>query len=399
MEETKQVHKEPEQPVADHKVEPLKIKKRPKNLGKNKKKEVKIDLAKIKEEKDAVQESSSKEEVLQSTPQIEEKKETPEVELQIVGSTHNETSTEESKEEEKITVIEEIKESSPTFKQEETISSPPIPTLPENVEKLVDFMKDTGGSVEDYVRLNADYSNIDDTALLKEYYKNTKPHLSEDDVEFLMDEKFNYDEEYDEEKDIRRKKLAIKEEVANAKNHLEELKNSYYREIKNRPGVTQDQQKAMEFFNRHKQEQEIATQRHEVFNDNTKKFFSNEFKGFEFNVGEKNFRYNVKNPTDVAAAQSDIATFIKKFLNEDGSVKDYTGYHKAIYAARNADTIAQHFYEQGKADATRDIVTNSKNIDNTARVAPSDNTELKFGDFTIKSISGADSSKLKIKRK
>ena len=259
-------------------------------------------------------------------------------------------------------------------------------------------MNETGGNIEDYVRLTADYSQVDDSALLKEYYKQTKPHLSLEDVDFIMNEKFSYDADYEDEKEIRKKKLAMKEEVANAKYHLEKMKRDYYAEIKARPGVNHDQQKAMEFFNRYNNEQEMANKRHQDFEKNTKDLFSNDFKGFDFDLGEKKFRYGVKNPTDVATAQSDIATFIKKFLNEDGSVKDYTGYHKAIYAARNADTIAKHFYDQGIADATKDIVNKSKNISNDIRQAPPSDT-VSFNGMTIKSVSGVDSSKLKIKRK
>mgnify|MGYP003116436017 CR=1 FL=1 len=388
--------KTPEKPVVDEKVEPLKIKKRPRNLGK-KDEPIKIDLNKKKE--DAVQEPSAEKEVLQSTPQKQEEGKKSEVELQTVGQTHKE---QESSEETKVdNVIEEITETTENFKPSEDTTQPAVQQkiqLPENVENLVNFMSETGGNIEDYVRLNADYSNVDDDALLKEYYKKTKPHLSHEDVNFLLEEKYSYDEEYEEEKEIRKKRLAKMEEVADARNFLEQMKHQYYREIKSRPGANQEQQKAMDFFNRYNEEQEMANKRHQVFEKNTNELFSNDFKGFDFDLGEKKFRYGVKNPTDVATAQSDIATFIKKFLNEDGSVKDYTGYHKAIYAARNADTIAKHFYDQGVADATKDIINKSKNISTEVRQAPPSDS-ISFNGLTIKSVSGVDSSKLKIKRK
>ena len=132
--------------------------------------------------------------------------------------------------------------------------------LPENIEKLVSFMEDTGGTVQDYVRLNHDYSNVNDESLLREYYKNTKPHLTHDEISFVMEDQFTFDEDVDEERDIKKKKLAKKEAVAEARGHLEDLKKRYYEEIKLRPGVTQEQQKAMDFFNRYNTEQEIATQ-------------------------------------------------------------------------------------------------------------------------------------------
>jgi hypothetical protein len=393
----KQELKTPEKPVVDEKVEPLKIKKRPKNLGK-KDEIVKVNLQKkeeTKESKDAVSESS--------TVHVDANKQTEDVRT-VEGSISKpevQKPTKEETKENKVEnpVIEEI-----TTKDEEKYVPPTnqVDTrqvnLPENVEKLVSFMNETGGNIEDYVRLTADYSQVDDTALLKEYYKQTKPHLSIEDVDFIMNEKFSYDADYEDEKEIRKKKLAMKEEVADAKYHLEKMKRDYYAEIKSRPGVTQDQQKAMEFFNRYNNEQEMANKRHEDFTKNTQDLFSDNFKGFDFDLGEKKFRYGVKNPTDVATAQSDIATFIKKFLNEDGSVKDYTGYHKAIYAARNADTIAKHFYDQGIADATKNIVNKSKNISNDIRQAPPSDT-VSFNGMTIKSVSGVDSSKLKIKRK
>ena len=285
----------------------------------------------------------------------------------------------------------EVKEA---IRDEKVLGKP----LPENIEKLVSFMEETGGTVEDYVRLNADYSNIDEDVLLREYYKQTKPHLNREEVDFILDDNFSWDEEVDEERAIKKKKLAYKEEIAEARNFLEQTKSKYYDEIKLRPGVTQEQQKAMDFFNRYNKDQEIATKQHSEFEKATNKMFSNEFKGFEFNLGEKRFRYGVSNPQEVAKSQSNLSHFVKKFLNQDGSVKDHVGYHKAIYAAENADTIANHFYEQGKADAVKDINAKSKNIDITART-PASEGDIMLGGFKVKAISGVDSSKLKIQRK
>ena len=256
-------------------------------------------------------------------------------------------------------------------------------------------MKETGGTLEDYVRLNADYSNVDNDTLLREYYKQAKSHLNSEEVNFMIEDNFSFDEEVDEERDIRKKKLAYKEEVAKAKQHLEGLKSKYYEEIKLRPGITQDQQKAMDFFNRYNEEQNTAQQQHEDFKSNTKKYFADEFKGFDFQVGEKKFRYGVKSPNEVATKQSNITNTIKRFLDDKGNVKDVKGYHKAMYAADNVDKIAQHFYEQGKSDATKDLVAKSKNITEEVRPAPAG--EVFVGGLKVKAISGLDSSKLKIK--
>ena len=266
--------------------------------------------------------------------------------------------------------------------------------LPENIEKLVSFMEETGGTIEDYTRLNADYSSIDDVTLLKEYYKRNKPYLESDDIDLLLED-FVIDEDIDEDRDARKKKLAFKEEVAKAKNFLEETKSKYYDEIKLRPGVTQEQQKAMDFFNRYNKEQEQAEQQHQVFKDNTKKLFSNDFKGFDISVGEKKYKYNIQNKDKVAENQSNIKNLVGKFLDSDGNVIDTSGYHKAMYAAENVDKIASHFYEQGKADAVKEVINKSKNLTDTkARTSQGD---VFIDGFKVKAISGADSTKLKIK--
>jgi len=382
-------------------VEGLKVKKKPKKLANKKAPEtIKVDLSKKEEEvekveikEDAIQEPTTEKMDVQELP----------ADGKEVGETHSkeEKVTEEGKKEE-IGVIqeitgEEVSETTSTENIKEEIKDNPQLNLPENVEKLVNFMNETGGTIEDYIRLNADYSNVSDEALLKEYYKNTKPHLDDEEIGFIMEDNFLFDEDYDDEKTIRKKKLAYKEEIAKAKGFLEDLKGKYYDEIKLRPGVTQDQQKAMDFFNRYNEEQKRAEQQHSDFKARTKHFFSNEFKGFDFNVGEKKFRYGVQNPNEVADVQSDITNFVKKFLNEDGSVKDHQGYHKALYTARNADTIAKHFYEQGKADATRDIAAKSKNISNEPRTTSTGDVYL--NGLRVKAISGVDSSKLRVKKK
>ncbi len=378
----------------------FKIKSKPKQLIK-KDNVIKVDLSK-KEEKDAVQVGETKEvaveeqtgnspqvdqQVSESSEVLEDKQEQPTIQ-EIV---------EEKPIEEK--VEEEIQEIGEKIEQKVIAPTPEesreIAKLPENIEKVVDFMKETGGTLEDYVRLNADYSNVDNDTLLREYYKQAKSHLDSSEINFMIEDNFSYDEEVDEEREIRKKKLAYKEEVAKARKHLDGLKSQYYEEIKLRPGVTQDQQKAMDFFNRYNEEQNTAQQQHEDFKSNTKNYFTNEFKGFDFQVGEKKFRYGVKNPNEVADKQSNITNTIKKFLDDKGNVKDVKGYHKAMYAADNVDKIAQHFYEQGKSDATKNLVAKSKNI--TEDVRPSPTGDVFVGGLKVKSISGLDSSKLKIK--
>jgi 3-methyladenine DNA glycosylase Tag len=269
--------------------------------------------------------------------------------------------------------------------------------LPENIDKLIKFMEETGGSIEDYSRLNADYSAIDDKALLHEYYKKARPSLDHEERNFIIEDSFAFDEELDEARDIRKKKLAYKEEVAKAKGFLEDVKSKYYDEIKLRPGVTQDQQKATDFFNRYNEDQDANKVKHDAFLQRTNNLLNDEFKGFDFKLGDKKFRYGVKDPAKVADQQGDISNFIKTFLNEKGEINDAKGYHKALYAARNADTIAQHFYEQGKTDAIKDTMAKSKNISTEPRKVASG--EVFVNGLRVKSISGLDSTKLKISKK
>ena len=269
--------------------------------------------------------------------------------------------------------------------------------LPENVEKLVTFMEETGGSLQDYVALNKDYSKLNSSEVLKEYYLKSKPHLELDEIAFLMEDNFKFDEDVDEDREIRKKKLAFKEEVAKAKQYLEGSKSKYYDEIKLRPGVTQEQQQALSFYDQYKAQQEKAQQQHGDFRDRTKKLFNQDFKGFDFNVGEKKFRYGVKNPDKVAETQVDVQNFVSKYLDKDGNMIDPAGYHKAMYAAMNSDKIAHHFYEQGRADGIKNVITNSKNpTSDKPRQAAG---EVFIGGMKVKSISGLDSSKLKIRTK
>ena len=340
-----------------------------------------------KEEENAVQEQETNETVLSN--------EEPKVGLQEVVE-GNEKLEEVTENEEVITIGESAPQEKDVVKEVTQVTEKAT-ALPENIEKLVEFMNETGGTIEDYSRLNADYSNVDNDILLKEYYKQTKSHLESDEISFLLEDAFDFDEDIDEERDIRKKKLAKKEEVAKAKKFLNGLKDQYYSEIKLRPGTTKEQSEATEFFNRYNEGQKTASDQHAQFIADTKKMFSQDFKGFDIKVGEKSFRYGVQNTEKIAENQSNINNLIGKFLNDKGDVVDTKGYHKAIYAAENVDTIAKHFYEQGKADAIKDVTAKSKNINTDVRqTTPSD---INVGGIRVKAISGIDSSKLRIKKR
>ena len=273
--------------------------------------------------------------------------------------------------------------------------------LPDNIQKVVEFMNDTGGSLEDYVKLNTDYSSLNEGQLLREYYESTKPHLDREEINFLMEDNFSYDEELDEDRDIRKKKIAQKEELAKAKNHLEGLKTKYYNEVKAGVNLNPEQQKAVEFFNRYSEENEAATKVAEsqvsVFKNKTEKLFNDDFKGFDFNVGEKKFRFKVNNADQVKDTQSDINNLVKKFLNDKNEMSDAAGYHKSLFTAMNADKIANHFYEQGKADAMKTSVQKAKNIDMGPR-----GTHEKVSDnsgFSVKAVPSKSTNKYGFKIK
>jgi len=319
-----------------------------------------------------------------------------------VPSDRSDNEKQEEKVEDTISVIQEVTEEEVEEKTQEVIEAVQElketgKPLPENIEKLISFMEDTGGNIEDYVRLNADYSNVDGNTLLREYYSKSKPHLDEAEISFLLEDNFKFDEEYDDEKEVRRKKLAFKEEVAKASSFLDDLKGKYYDDIKLRPGVTQEQKKAYDFFNRHKEQEELLKGKRERFKKATSNLLNDDFKGFDFNIGEKKFRYGINNPTKVAEDQSNISDFIGKFLDDKEEISDHKGYHKAMYAASNVDKIATHFYEQGKADAIKEVVDSSKNLTSKPRQTASDSVFI--NGLKVKSITGMDSSKLRIKKK
>jgi len=342
------VEKTPEQPEIDETVGKIKVKKpRVKKFEKTPE-VVKVDLNELKEKAEEITKVDT------STP-VEEIKVPEEVSTEITETPVIEEVTDEVEEVAEV-VEKEIEQSIETGVE-----------LPDNVQKLMSFMEDTGGDLNDYVKLNQDYSEMDNHTLLKKYYDVTKPHLKSDEIDFIMEDKFSYDEEVDEEKDIKRKKLAMKEQVAEAKLHLESVKSKYYEDIKMGSKLTGEQQNAVEFFNRYNKEskmnQKIQKQAKSTFLNKTDNVFNEKFKGFEYEVGDKRYRFNVKDADNVKSTQSDINNFVKKFLNKDNQMEDAKGYHKALYTAMNSDAIANHFYEQGRVDALKESVAKSKNID------------------------------------
>ena len=272
--------------------------------------------------------------------------------------------------------------------------------LPENIQKVVDFMNETGGTLEDYVRLNTDYSQLNEDQLLREYYQSSNPHLDDEDIAFMLEDKFSYDEELDDEREVRRKKVERKQALANAKNYLDGLKSKYYEEIKMGSRLNPEQQKAVEFFNRYNKESEetakVAERQAKRFRAESDKVFNKDFQGFDYKVGDKTYRFKVKDAEQVKNTQGDINNFVKKFLNENNEMSDAKGYHKSLFTAMNADQVAQHFYEQGRADAMKDSMARTKNVDMNPRGTHEKVTTA--NGWTIRAVNdGESTSKLKVR--
>ena len=366
---------------------------------------IKIDLSKLKkfqEQNEPTEEQSTDEvpvrdEQNTSEEVPEENKEKQVEELAQQSETQEEVILEEVTEEE---VAETKKVEAETIVEQPVVEKEVEPqvVVPENLQDLVKFMEETGGSLEDYARLNADYSNIDNDTLLLEYYKNTKPHLNMEEINFLIEDNFQFDEDVDEPRDIRKKKLAFKEEIARAKKHLTGLKDQYYKEVKLGSKLTREQQEAVSFYNKYSQEQEALGKAQkasaEHFKNATDNVFNQNFKGFDFNVGEKTYRFKVNDVQSTRQYQSDILNFVSEYVDENNMMNDAKGYHKALYAAKNIDKIVKHFYDQGKADAIKETTMKAKNIDMSPRSAP---PVVDAAGFKVKVLNGEDTSRLKFK--
>ena len=355
---------------------------------------IKVNLTETKEEE--VKEEQPKEEVKQEEkPVVEEIVENKEEEVveEKEAPVVEEITDEEV--EEKVEEVQEAVEEA-IEKAEETGEK-----LPENIQKLMKFMEETGGDLEDYVKLNQDYSKLDDTALLREYYRQNKPHLSSDEVDFLIEDTFTYEEDVDDPKSIKRKKLAFKEQVADAKAQLDRQKSKYYEEINAGVKLTPDQQKAVDFFNRYNEERskqdKIVEKQKTTFDQKTKDVFNKNFKGFEYSIGEKRFRFNVKDANNVKEQQGDINNFVNKFVdNKSNTISDAKGYHKSLFTAMNADAVANHFYEQGRADAIKDSIAKAKNVNMNPRQGLG---EVEAGGLKVKVLQDNDMSSFRFKPK
>lgn len=360
---------------------------------------VNIDSPPKQEEENANKEQSADEVSVRNEPETSEK---------VSEQNEQEKIEEPAQETEKETLelIEQVVEEQPKKEVvqetvQETIQQKDQPEkeieYPEDIQKLISFMEETDGTLEDYVNLNKDYSDSKPTDLVYEYYRKTKPHLDESDISFMVQNKFGYDEEVAEDQEIKAKQLAFKEEVYNAQKYFESSKKEYYADLKLRKqnDIPEEYEKAFEYYKQQQSEKDDWTKQQEIFLEKTEKVFNDDFKGFDFQVEDKKFRFKIDNKQKIKEYQSDLKNFINEFVNEDGTLGDASSYHKALFAGRNADKIASHFYEQGRADAIKSQVKESKNIDMSPRT---DNSVITTdsGD-KIRVVSGNSSDKLRIK--
>jgi hypothetical protein len=360
---------------------------------------VKIDLDKFKEQEDnAIQERETKE-----IPVGERTGDSEKVDSEIRVESNKEDTTQEKEVEqsngplELITEEEETKETPVTKIEEKVIEKEEPNILPENIDKLIKFMDETSGTLEDYVELNKDISKYDNTSLLREYYNKTKPHLDSGDIDFILNKNFGYDAETDDPSDVKAKQLAFKEELFNAQKHFKSSKEKYYADLKLRKqnDIAPEYKEAYDYYNKQQDLIKESETLQQDFLSKTNDVFSDDFKGFDFSVGKNKYRFKVEDKTKVKDFQSDIKNFANDYIGKDGTVADAKGYHKALFAGRNADKIANHFYEQGRADAIREQAKLSKNIDMSPRA---DNTSVvNTNGQKIKVVSGNDSSKLRVK--
>jgi hypothetical protein len=271
--------------------------------------------------------------------------------------------------------------------------------LPEDVDAFLKYKKQTGRTFEDYINLQKDWSKVDDTSLLKQYYRETSPHLDDEDISYLIEDNFSYDEDIDDSKDIKKKKVAIKDELFKAKSYFESQKEKYKAPLVSSEADLPEQYKeAYSFYSEYneqsKKEAQLQEERSKFFLEKTEGIFNEEFKGFEFDLGEKKQLFELKDVGRVKSEQSDITNFFNKHIDEKGYIKDAASYHKALFAAANADAMARYFYEQGKADAIEDVVRETKNISMSVR----DNKPVEVKGLRFREVDGPSGNSLKFKK-
>ena len=274
------------------------------------------------------------------------------------------------------------------------------PDLPEEIVNYLNYKKETGRGLDDFMRLTKDVDGMNEDQLLFEFWKQQKPHLDSDDVDFELSERFSYDEDADDASDVRKRKIAKKEELAKAKEYFNKLKETYKTKVESTKDFIPAEE--LEDFNAYKnnktesqQSQAETIKRSEYFSEKTNELFNDKFEGFEFKLNDKSLKYKPADSEKLKESQADLNNFISKHLTEDGYLKDAASYHKSLSLAMHPDSFAKFFYEQGKSDAVNDITKESKNIDmNGIRNATQ---SVSSGGFKVSAVSSSSGSGLRIK--
>jgi len=323
------------------------------------------------EQQDAVQEQEANEGMLRDSEQSQETGQEAQVELQGVGE-KDEKSVEPNKEE----IINQYltdKYKISVNDLDNVLSNKNTPQeLPEEVEKYLQYKQETKRGLKDFIKANEDVSEYDESVLLREYYRQSNPELDESDINYKIEDKFSINENVDTEKDAKRKTLEKKQELHKAKEYFKQMQDKYKAPLESSSeALPEDVRKAVEFYKQYNdestREQEVVQSQRKTFEQKTSELFTDEFEGFEFNVGEKSLRYKPKDVNEVIKVQSDLNNFISRFVDKNGYLKDAKQYHTALNMAMNPQVYAKFFYEQGKADAVNEVVKDGKNINMNVR--------------------------------
>lgn len=271
--------------------------------------------------------------------------------------------------------------------------------LPEDVSAYMKFKKETGRGFEDFLKVNQDFDSVNPDKLLRDYLVATEKGLDDEDIDALMED-YSWDEELDDEAVVRKAKLNKKKAIAKAKDYFESEKEKYRIPLESSgSSISKEDAEQLEAYKQYVQQsatyEEELKRKSDWFQKKTDEVFNSEFKGFEFTLGEdKKVMFSPADATELKKAQMNANNFLGKFIDENGLIKDAGGYHKALAIAMNPEKFAKFFYEQGKAEATDDVMRKTKNVDMSIRTAPEVTSK---GGVQIKSVSNDSGRGLRIK--
>jgi hypothetical protein len=269
--------------------------------------------------------------------------------------------------------------------------------MDEEIKTYLKYKKETGRTFEDFKELNKDYDSVSEDDLLRKFYLSTQEGLDGDDVDVLLDE-FFYDEDYDDESVVKKTKLKKKKAVNEAKKFFNEQKEKYRVPLESSksssPSVdVEEYETYKQYVSTAKSLEEENMRKAEWFQQKTEELFSSDFKGFDFAIDDKKFTFLPGDREEVKKTQSNPYSFITKYLDDNGLMKDAAGYHRSLAMAMNPERFAKFFYEQGQSDATDDLSRKIKNVNMSERRAPE---SIANGEMKIRAVNPDSGSKLKI---